>query len=92
MLEEVRIAAALAKIDLSEYELSRYAGEFEKAFSEMEALKTAGVTCEPLVHGIEGIPCKLRADEHAGDFDKTALLANAPDVQDDCFAVPRILE
>ncbi len=92
MTEEVRLAASLAKIRLSEGELAAFAGAFEGAFASLTALENASVDCEPLVHGIEGISSILREDAHYGDFGRDALFQCAPDVQGDCFAVPRILE
>ncbi len=92
MTEEVRLAASLAKIRLSEEEQAAYARAFENAFSSLFALEQANADCEPLVHGIEGISCVLREDAHQGDFGREALFECAPDVQGDCFAVPRILE
>ncbi len=92
MTEEVRLAAALAKIRLSEDELSAYTRAFEDAFASLSTLSAASAGCEPLVHGIEGVTCLLREDAHYGDFGREALFKCAPDVQDDCFAVPKILE
>ncbi len=92
MTEEVRLAAALAKIRLSEDELTSFSHAFESAFASLSALEKASASCEPLVHGIEGVSCFLREDAHHGDFGREALFECAPDVQDDCFAVPKILE
>ena len=92
MTEEVRLAARLAKIRLDERELAEYARAFEDAFASLSALERASAHCEPLVHGIEGVSCLLREDAHYGDFGREALFKCAPDVQGDCFAVPRILE
>ena len=92
MTEEVRLAAKLAKIRLSEDELAAYARAFEGAFASLSALTEASASCEPLVHGLEGISCILREDAHYGDFGREAMFECAPDVQGDCFAVPAILE
>ncbi len=92
VLTEVRLAAELAKIRLSEDELSAYSQAFKEAFASLSALESASASCEPLVHGVEGISCLLREDAHYGDFGREALFKCAPDVQDGCFAVPKILE
>ncbi len=92
LTEEVRLAASLAKIRLSEDELAVYAHAFDSAFASLSSLTQASASCEPLVHGIEGVACVLREDAHYGDFGREALFECAPDVQGDCFAVPKILE
>ena len=92
MTEDVRLAAELAKVRLSEDELAAYARAFEEAFASLAALSSASAEAEPLVHGIEGVSCLLREDAHYGDFGRKALFECAPDVQDDCFAVPKILD
>jgi aspartyl/glutamyl-tRNA(Asn/Gln) amidotransferase C subunit len=92
LTEEVRLAAALAKIRLNEDELKAYARAFGDAFSALSGLESSKADCEPLIHGIEGVSCIQREDIYSGDFGRDALLRLAPDVQDNCFAVPRILE
>ena len=92
MIEEVRLAASLAKIGLGEDELLTFAAAFEDAFASLSALRQTAAPCEPLVHGVEGITCILREDAHTADFGREALFQCAPDVQGDCFAVPKILD
>ncbi len=92
LTEEVRLAAKLAKIRLSEEELAAYTRAFEEAFASLSALNSTSASCEPLVHGIEGVSSLLREDAHHGDFGREKLFECAPDVQGDCYAVPKILE
>jgi aspartyl-tRNA(Asn)/glutamyl-tRNA(Gln) amidotransferase subunit C len=83
--------ARLARIDLTEEELDLYAGQLAAVLDnavQLSALDTAGV--EPTAHPL---PLKnvLRADEPRPCLDRQVVLAQAPEVEDNRFRVPRIL-
>jgi len=83
--------ANLARIDLSDEELDRFAGQLGAVLdyaAQVSALDTEGVA--PTAHPL---PMKnvLRQDELAATLDRQEVLAEAPAAEDGCFKVPRIL-
>jgi len=90
--EEVLHVARLARLDLSPADVDRLQaqlGNILEYVKQLDRLDTTGVV--PTSHAVEmGTP--FREDEVRPFGDKRALLANAPDRQDDFFRVPRIIE
>jgi aspartyl-tRNA(Asn)/glutamyl-tRNA(Gln) amidotransferase subunit C len=89
--EEVETTARLARLRLSEEELTAFAAELSQIIDYVSALKeldTRGV--EPLTHAV---PMSLRT---APDIPEAPLpvelaLSQAPQSKDDCFQVPHII-
>lgn len=90
--DEVRHVARLARLALSDAELSTLGEQLGRILDhvrQLDRLDTAGV--EPTCHAVEtGTP--FREDVAVPFSDREALLANAPDREGDAFRVPRILE
>jgi aspartyl-tRNA(Asn)/glutamyl-tRNA(Gln) amidotransferase subunit C len=89
--QDAAYVARLARIDLTEEELDLYAGQLAAVLdiaAQLSALDTAGV--EPTAHPL---PLKniLRSDEPRPCLDRDVVLAQAPEVEDNRFRVPRIL-
>ena len=89
--QDAAYVARLARIDLTEEELDLYAGQLAAVLdsaAQLSALDTAGV--EPTAHPL---PLKnvLRSDVPRPCLDRDVVLAQAPDVEDNRFRVPRIL-
>lgn len=88
---EVRQIAALARLALSEAEVTKMTQELDGILgyiNAVQAVDTDGV--EPLTHAV-GFGCPLRPDVVATSFDNDEALANAPRRHDRFFEVPRIV-
>ena len=89
--DDAAYVARLARIDLTEDELDRYAEQLASVLdhaAELAALDTDGV--EPTAHPLP-LQNVLRADEPRPCLDRDEVLAQAPAVEDGRFRVPRIL-
>ena len=90
--EEVLHVARLARLAMSDDESDRLGGQLSAILDyvkQLGRLDTRDVV--PTSHAIEtGTPFRDDVVEPFGD--REALLANAPDRQNDCFRVPRIIE
>ncbi len=83
--------ARLARIDLTDEELDRYAGQLATVLdhaADVAALDTDGV--EPTAHPLP-LRNVLRARRAPASLDRDEVLAQAPAVEDGRFRVPRIL-
>ncbi|HTM23057.1 MAG TPA: Asp-tRNA(Asn)/Glu-tRNA(Gln) amidotransferase subunit GatC [Kofleriaceae bacterium] len=90
--QDVEQIALLARLELSEAELDRLAGELGAIldhFRALAAVDTAGI--EPMTHAVP-MTLRLRADQVAPSLPAGEALAAAPDRADDQFRVPGILD
>jgi aspartyl-tRNA(Asn)/glutamyl-tRNA(Gln) amidotransferase subunit C len=91
-LAEVEHVARLARLALGPDEKDRMRSQLDVILGYVEQLRrvdTAGV--EPTAHVLPLVNV-MRDDEVRPSYPADAMLANAPDVQDGQFRVPRILE
>ena len=91
-LAEVEHVARLARLALGPDEKDRMRSQLDAILGYVEQLRrvdTAGV--EPTAHVLPLVNV-MRDDEVRPSYPADAMLANAPDVQDGLFRVPRILE
>ena len=89
--DDVAHVARLARLDLTDEELDRFAGQLAAVLDhagDVASLDTAGV--EPTAHPLP-LANVLRDDEVAPSLDRDEVLAQAPEAEDDRFRVPRIL-
>ncbi|HUI04348.1 MAG TPA: Asp-tRNA(Asn)/Glu-tRNA(Gln) amidotransferase subunit GatC [Acidimicrobiales bacterium] len=89
--DDAAYVARLARIDLTEEELDRYAEQLASVLdhaAELAALDTEGV--EPTAHPLP-LQNVTRPDEPRESLDRDEVLAQAPDVEGGRFRVPRIL-
>ena len=90
--ETVDYVAHLSRLELTEQEKGRFAGQISAILEYMDKLNeldTSGV--EPMVHGIAGHQA-MRADVVGQSLPREEALANAPEQSEGCFKVPRIIE
>lgn len=83
--------ARLARIDLTDDELDRYAGQLAVVLdhaAQVAAVDTAGVA--PTAHPL-GLVNVLRSDEPRPSLDRQEVLAVAPAHEAGRFRVPRVL-
>jgi aspartyl-tRNA(Asn)/glutamyl-tRNA(Gln) amidotransferase subunit C len=90
--EQVRWVAHLARLELSDAELTsmtRELGAILEYVDQLQKIDTRGV--EPLAHPLP-IHNVFREDEPAPSLGVDEALANAPDRQGDFYGVPAVLE
>ncbi len=88
---DVAHVADLARLRLTAEELARFTDQLAAVLdhaADVEALDTEGVP--PTAHPLP-LRNVLRADAVVPSLDREEVLAQAPDVADDRFRVPRIL-
>ncbi|HUQ63743.1 MAG TPA: Asp-tRNA(Asn)/Glu-tRNA(Gln) amidotransferase subunit GatC [Acidimicrobiales bacterium] len=89
--DDVAHVARLARLDLTDEELDRFAGQLAAVLEhadDIASLDTAGV--EPTAHPVP-LTNVLRDDVVAPSLDRDEVLAQAPATEDNRFRVPRIL-
>jgi aspartyl-tRNA(Asn)/glutamyl-tRNA(Gln) amidotransferase subunit C len=90
--EEVLHVANLARLELSEDAVMKYAEQIDKILTHVDELKkvdTAGVP--PTSHAIS-LTNAFRDDEVREPLARELSLANAPEQEDGSFIVPKIIE
>ena len=90
--EEVVHVAHLARLELAEAEIERFAGQIGQILEYMETLSqvdTRGVA--PTSQAID-LTNAFRPDETTGHLPRESVLTNAPQAEDGCFVVPRVIE
>ena len=91
-LEEVEHIAVLARLQLSDSEKQRYRQQLSAILdyaARLQALDTSGI---PPTASVLPPRSVLRADEPEPGLSLEDLLRNAPDVADEQFRVPPVLE
>ncbi len=91
-LEEVQHIANLARLELTEEELSRYRAQLSAIldyFQQLQAIATDEIP--PTTSGFD-LKSTLREDQVRSGLELKDLMENAPDVKDDQFRVPPVFE
>lgn len=82
----------MARLELTDEEVSRMTGELDAILGYMEELGKLDVTgIEPTTHAVP-LECPLRSDELGEQLPVEAALADAPRAQGEFFEVPKIIE
>lgn len=90
--KEVRYVANLARLQLSEEDVTSLAGDMNKILGYMDLLNELDTSnVEPLEHVIE-MNSRLRKDEAKPTISHSDALKNAPDADSDYFRVPKVIE
>jgi aspartyl-tRNA(Asn)/glutamyl-tRNA(Gln) amidotransferase subunit C len=92
---QVSHIAHLARLELTEEELSQYSEQLSAilaAFIRLQTIETAAPTADPVLAA--GLPqgSTLRLDVPRPGLTRDALLRNAPEVESDQIRVPPVLE
>ena len=90
--EQVEQVAFLARLELTDEEkdtLTDRLNQILENFTKLQELDTDAV--EPTSHVIP-VENVFREDKARPSLSVEDVLSNAPEAQDDCFAVPRIVE
>jgi len=90
--QEVEHVAHLARLELAEDAIERFAGQIGDILAYVDKLKqvdTEGVA--PTSHAIS-LTNAFREDEVSDQLDRDRSLANAPEKEDGTFLVPRVIK
>ena len=89
--EEVLYVAHLARLDLDEKSMEKFAGQIDEILGYIEKLnqvETKGI--KPTSHAIS-LTNAFRDDEEKEHIDRELALRNAPEKEDGNFVVPKIV-
>ena len=86
--EQVLHVARLARLELSEDEVTRMTGELSAILDHIEKISALDLDGVPPTTHVVDVPNALRPDEPRPCLPREVVLANAPAVDDDGFSVP----
>ena len=89
--QEVARLAALARLDVTEQECAELAPELDVILGSVARVSEVAGDDVPLMTHALPLTNVMRPDEVRESLSQRAVLAGAPDVEDDRFRVPRIL-
>jgi len=90
--EEVTHIARLARVGLSQDELSRFQNQLSQILDYFQRLQEADTENVPPTAHTLAMHSVMRDDEPKPSFDKEDILANAPHREGDLFRVRAVLE
>jgi aspartyl-tRNA(Asn)/glutamyl-tRNA(Gln) amidotransferase subunit C len=90
--EEVLHIARLARVDLTEEEITRYSEQLSHLLEHFEVLQQVDTADVPPTAQSIGLRSVMRADEIEPSLPPGDVLANAPRREEDFFRVKRVLE
>ncbi|MCH6555922.1 MAG: Asp-tRNA(Asn)/Glu-tRNA(Gln) amidotransferase subunit GatC [Chloroflexi bacterium] len=90
--EEVRYNARLARVGLSDDEVSRFQNQLSQILDYFERLQEVDTENVPPTAHTLAMHNVMRDDEPHPSIDKEEVLANAPQREEDLFRVRAILE
>jgi aspartyl-tRNA(Asn)/glutamyl-tRNA(Gln) amidotransferase subunit C len=86
--EQVLHVARLARLELSEDEVTRMTGELSAILDHIEKISELDLDGVPPTTHVVDVPNALRGDVPRPSLPRDVALANAPAVADDGFSVP----
>jgi aspartyl-tRNA(Asn)/glutamyl-tRNA(Gln) amidotransferase subunit C len=90
--EEVLKIAKLARLEISEEEVSFYQNRLTRVLDYMEELKSVQTVQDALVKHVPREAEPFRKDEVRPFFNRKAILENAPALEEGGFLLPAIME
>lgn len=90
--EEVLHIARLARIGLTEAEITRFSEQLSHLLENFEVLQEVNTENIPPTAQSVALQSVMRDDEVAPSFTPDDILANAPKREGDCFRVRAVLE
>ena len=90
--EEVLHIARLARVGLTESEITRLSEQLSNILENFEVLQQVDTTGVPPTAQAAALQSVMREDEVAPSFPADDILANAPRREGDCFRVRAVLE
>lgn len=90
--EEVEHIALLARLELSEEEITRYQQQLSAILDHIAKLQTLDASRIQPTSGALPPRARLRSDEPRAGLSQEQALDNAPDIENRQFRVPPVLE
>ena len=90
--DQVRHVAALARLEFTNDELEALSVQMSAILGFVDKLSELDLDNVPTAAQAHERYNVFREDEPTGSFPREAILANAPEQQDGCYVVPRIME
>jgi aspartyl-tRNA(Asn)/glutamyl-tRNA(Gln) amidotransferase subunit C len=90
--DTVRRIAKLARLALAEDRVEPMAGELNGIFQWVQQLNEVDVTGVPQMTSVVEQRLKMREDKVTEGGNAAALMANAPEGEDNFFVVPKVVE
>lgn len=90
--DEIEHVVALARLSLSDEELSRMASELDAILGYVETLEAVDTEGVPPTAHVIPLATPMRADQPEPPMDPARAVANAPRRADSAFVVPRVIE
>jgi len=89
--EQVLYVAQLARLDLDEASIEKFAGQIDEILGYIEKLNQVDTqNIKPTSHAIF-LTNAFREDEESEHIDRDLALANAPEKEDGRFIVPKVV-
>jgi len=89
--EEVLHVAHLARLDIAEGDVERFAGQIGTILDYVDTLKKVDTAGVPATSHAITLTNAFREDEVKGQLDPEDALANAPEKDGGAFVVPKII-
>lgn len=90
--EEVKNVAQLARLDLDEAAVDRFAGQIGDILDYVDQLKAVDTSGVAATAHATAMTNAFREDVEHDHFDREDALANAPKRSEEAFIVPRVIE
>ena len=91
-IKDVEHVAVLARLQFKDAELEAMTAQLNGILDSFDKLQTVDTTgIEPSTHAVD-VSNAFRDDEVRPSLAPAAALANAPEAEEGCFKVPRIIE
>ena len=89
--EQVLYVAHLARLDLAEESIEKFAGQIDEILGYIEKLNQVDTTnIKPTSHAIS-LTNAFREDKEREPIERELALANAPEKEDGSFIVPKVV-
>ena len=89
--KEVLHVAHLARLDINDADVDRFAGQIGTILDYVDTLKQVDTAGVPATSHAITLTNALREDKEQDHLDLQASLANAPEREDGAFVVPKVL-
>ena len=89
--EDVVHVANLARLDLSEESINKFAGQISEILDHVDSLKRVDTQGVPATSHAISLTNVFRDDDMAEPEDRDRCMANAPESEEGSFVVPKII-
>ncbi len=89
--EEILKIAKLSRLKLSDADIESFSGRLDELLHHMEDLKALDLSDVSPMTGVEDAPTVLREDIPQPSLSHEQAFANAPDVENDHFVIPKVI-